>query len=327
MTPAYEPAPCPVCASSDFESVAGPESIRDEIERLWKFHERRLRPDTPPERLADRVAFSQDPPWRLVRCRSCTLLYRNPRERPRELEQVYAGEEPDPAALDALFENQCRSYRLQARRLTRLVGRAGSGLEVGSYVGGFLAAAGERGWQVTGVDINESAVTYARARGFSVHLGDLASTPERPHDAVAIWNCFEQLADPRGTAVAARARLAASGIFAIRTPNAAFYLRLRPLLAGAASGAATALLAHNNLLSFPYRVGFTLSALRRLLASTGFRMVRAYGDPLVPVADEWTRGWAALEERVVKAALRPLGLGRSLSAGTAPWLEVYARLA
>ena len=49
--------------------------------------------------------------------------------------------------------------------------------------------------------------------------------------------------------------------------------------------AARAVLAQNNLLTFPYRWGFTPQSLTRLLSETGFSVRRIRGDVLVPVAD------------------------------------------
>jgi SAM-dependent methyltransferase len=324
--PAYELTPCPVCGGTDAAEVADADAMRDEIEMLWAFHTRRLRAATPPGLLADRVAFSQHPPLRLARCRRCTLVYRNPRERERELRDTYAAETPDPAALGSLFENQRVSYRTQARRLTRAFGRVGSGIEVGSYVGGFLAAARERGWRFDGLDINAAASAFAQSRGFRVTLGDLASLDgDRRVDVVAIWNCFDQLPDPRRAAAVARRLLAPGGMLTVRVPNGAFYVRLRPHLRGPLAPVARALLAHNNLLGFPYRHGFTLPSLARLLGDAGFAMVRAYGDALVPIGDRWTRPWATLEERALKLVLRQLARAGRHLAPLAPWLEVYAR--
>jgi hypothetical protein len=318
--------PCPVCGARESTEIAGPEDVRAEVEALWEFHTRRLRPDTPPELLIDRVAFSQQPPVRVVECTRCGLVYRNPRERAHELRDTYAGEEPDPATLDALFENQRIAYRAQARRLTEELGRTGSGLEVGSYVGAFLDAAREEGWRFEGLDVNPIANDFATSRGFRVMLGELESmeTGQR-YDAVAIWNCFDQLADPRAAAVKAREILAAGGVLAVRVPNGAFYARLRQALDGPAAPGARALLAHNNLLTFPYRLGFTLKSLELLLGKAGFRITRTFGDTLVPTADDWTRGWAAAEERAIKTLLRSLSLAGRVGAEGSPWLEVYAR--
>jgi hypothetical protein len=80
-------------------------------------------------------------------------------------------------------------------------------------------------------------------------------------------------------------------------------------------------LAHNNLLTFPYRYGFTIHSLTGLLERVGFTIRRVEGDVLVPIADEWTRPWASLEERVVKLAL---GAAARRKARWAPWIEVYA---
>ena len=93
-------------------------------------------------------------------------------------------------------------------------------------------------------------------------------------------------------------------------------------LDGIAGPIARALLAHNNLLGFPYRHGFTVQSITLLLEDTGFDVVRTHGDALVPIADEWTRGWAAAEERMIKAAMKTLG---ALDNDGAPWFEVYAR--
>ena len=319
-----ELAPCPVCGTAESEVVAGGEQIREEMEALWEFHSARLRPGTPPAHLADRVAFSQRPPLAVVRCAGCGLVYRNPREREHALRDVYAGESPEPAVLEGLFETQRTAYAAQAGRLTESAGRPGRVVELCSYVGGFLAAATELGWHAEGVDVNPAANAFAREHGFTVHEGELDDYhPTTPPDAVAIWNCFDQLADPAAAAHRARTILARRGLLTVRVPNGAFYASVRPHLDGPGAALARALLAHNNLLGFPYRHGFTLPSLTYLLRRTGFAVERVYGDTLVPIADEWTQPWAAWEERVVKGTLRLLGSGE---ADAAPWLEVHARV-
>ena len=297
---------------------------------------RRLRPGAPPAHLADRVAFSQRPPLRVARCSACGLVYRNPRERAFELRDIYEEDALEPAVYKSLFENQREAYRTQVKRLTRALGRTGSALEVGSYVGAFLAAARDGGWTCTGLDVNEPASAFARQQGLSVEPGALdddglrngssgGAAATTPVDAVVIWNCFEQLADPRAVATAARARLSAGGIFAVRVPNGAAYAALVRIRRGPAAPLAKALLAHNNLLGFPYRHGFTVRSLSFLLERTGFKVERIYGDALVPIADQWTRHWAALEERTVKRALRLVAKAGRAGASTAPWIEVYAK--
>ena len=321
--PALELTACPVCSGDDTDELADADAVRSEVESLWQFHTRRLHPRTPPEHLVDRVAFSQRPPLRVVQCRTCGLVYRNPRERAHELTGTYEGEAPETSVLDALFATQLDAYRAQARRLHGVLGRHGSGIEVGSYVGGFLAAARERRLDFEGLDINETASAFARKKGFRVTIGDLESWSERRAvDVVAIWNCFDQLPDPRRAAIIARSLLRPGGVIAIRVPNGGFYAELRRRRSGPMSPIATAMLAHNNLLGFPYRHGFTVGALGRLLGAVGFEVVSTYGDTLVPIADRWTRRWGALEERLVKGVLR--AVTTVAGAERAPWFEMYA---
>ena len=120
--------------------------------------------------------------------------------------------------------------------------------------------------------------------------------------------------------------LSPGGIVALRVPNGEAYARWRDAAEhGRTAPLARAVLAHNNLLTFPYRYGFTLRSLRRLLRDAGLGIVHVHGDTLVPVADEHTRRWARVEERAVKGALRVLRSLRLTPASASPWLEVYAR--
>jgi 2-polyprenyl-3-methyl-5-hydroxy-6-metoxy-1,4-benzoquinol methylase len=325
MSVAYELARCAVCGGADARELAAADDLRVEVEALWAFHSRRLRADTPPAQLMDRVAFSQHAPLRVVRCDACGLVYRNPVERARELEASYEDESPTTERMRALHDTQRAAYAAQAARLTRVFGRQGAGIEVGSYVGAFLASAHDAGWQFAGVDINACANAFTRSLGFEVHDGPIESLDERRRvDVVAIWNCLDQLADPAAALRAARAHLRSGGMLAVRVPNGACYAALRPLLRTAAAPVARAWLAQNNLLGFPYRFGFTPASLARLVERLGYRVEHLHGDVLVPIADRWTRPWARVEERVVK---RAIGAVARLSDEVAPWFEMYARAA
>lgn len=317
----YEFASCPVCGSIESAELADREAIRRELERLWEFHGRRLRSGIPPERLIDRVAFSQDPPFRLARCRGCGHLYRNPRERHETLSTAYNDSTPDEGVLRTLFDTQREAYAAQARRLTEVADKRGRGLEVGSYVGGFLAAAKDYGWVFEGVDISAHATAFATRQGFTVTCGEITTlAASRPYDVIAIWNTFEQLYDSREAVSYARRLMRHSGTLVVRIPNGRFYERWRARLDGPMAAVAERLLAHNNLLSFPYRQGFTSQSLGRLLHESGFEIVRVFGDTLVPIADQWTSEFGAAEERLVKRLERLLQHGWH-----APWVEVYAR--
>jgi SAM-dependent methyltransferase len=323
----YELTSCIVCSSSDAQELVSADDAKDEIEQLWEYHQKRLEPDIPTSHLMDRVAFSQRAPLRLVRCDDCGLVYRNPVERATEVAEIYEEEGPDASVLRALHDTQRSAYDAQAARLTEIFGRRGTGIEVGSYVGAFLAAARDAGWQFTGVDVNAETNAFTRSLGFQVDDGTIESLDaERRADVVAIWNCLDQLADPASAVRAARTHLASGGMLAVRVPNGACYAAFQPLLRSPLAGVAREWLAQNNLLGFPYRYGFTPTALTRLVERNGMRVEQVVGDVLVPIADRWTKRWAALEERLVK---RLIGAGARISRGDkplAPWFELYARV-
>ena len=327
MSVSYELARCAVCGGANARELASSEQVHAEVEALWAFHLARLRPHTPPEQLMDRVAFSQHAPLRLVRCRDCGLVYRNPVERATELSEAYTDSSPTTERMQALHDTQRASYATQAKRLADTFGRRGSGIEVGSYVGAFLAAARDRGWRFAGVDVNACANAFTRSLGFQVHDGALESLDGAHRvDVVAIWNCLDQLPDPVATLRAARNRLAPGGMLALRVPNGACYAALRPLLTTSLAPVARQWLAQNNLLGFPYRFGFTPSSLDRALSRLGFRVERVVGDVLVPIGDKWTRRWARVEERLVKRLGAVMARAPVRDRVLAPWIELYARL-
>ncbi|HZS62352.1 MAG TPA: class I SAM-dependent methyltransferase [Gemmatimonadaceae bacterium] len=317
----YELTPCPICGGRECTELAGRDQIRSDVERLWAFHERRLRGDTPPASLADRVVFSQHPPLRLVQCDRCAHVYRNPWERRESLASAYRSDAPSDEILRALLETQRVTFSAQARRLRRFVGAAGRGLEVGSYVGGFLAAARDVGWAFEGVDLSQRVVRFAAGAGFDVIHSEIEQVGgSKRYDAITIWNTFEQLYDSHAVLAAVRRLLKPRGVFVVRVPNGRFYVRWRARLRGPLATIAERLLVHNNLLSFPYRQAFSDSSMHRLLADNGLAIEHVFGDTLVPIADQWTTQIGAVEERVVKRLERLTQRG-----WRAPWVEVYAR--
>src|SRR6266516_6901345 len=156
----YELSGCPICGSNDGSVIADREAIQQETERVWSFHARRFRHPVPPKYLTDRVVFSQSPPLRLIRCAVCTHLYRSPRESAETLRRTYAETALSESVYESLFENQRTAYRAQVRRLRNFAGKINRGLEVGSYMGGFLAAARDAGMSLTGIDVNRSEAEF-----------------------------------------------------------------------------------------------------------------------------------------------------------------------
>lgn len=331
---------CPVCGATARRTVVQADTIDAQLAWLEAFHRRRLKPAARVRReaaLAERASFTQDDPRAIVGCRSCGLVFRHPRRSPGAVERDYAADRYGAERLRSLFAAQVRAYDEKLATLAALVRtrRAPRVLEIGSFVGGFLTAAGSAGWEVLGVDPGEEVVEFCRARGLPVERGtveDLVIAPASL-DAVAVWNTFDQIAAPGPTLVCAARCLRPDGVLAIRIPNGRYFSDAMVRLAldpEPVRQYRLRALAWNNLLGFPYLHGYSVATLDRLVARYGFERVLAAPDTLLPLADRDTRWWAVVEERAVKAACR-MGWRRQIAGparlAAAPWLDVYYRRA
>lgn len=95
-------------------------------------------------------------------------------------------------------------------------------LDIGCGNGRFLAWARTAGWtSCTGTEVDPNAAVKARARGFTVHLGEvteLLATGER-FDVITISHVVEHVHDPRSLLQTAQQLLEPGGVLWIETPN------------------------------------------------------------------------------------------------------------
>lgn len=259
---------------------------------------------------------------RMVRCRQCGVVYRNPRPSVAELGQAFAEadfEGKEPGWLD---QRRGRNFR---RFLDRWQGSPGRLLDVGCGDGWFLQLARERGWEAVGIDLSREAVRQARERfGVDARCGELRSFgfPDGAFSLVTLWNVLELVPDPVGFLGEVRRVLEPGGTLFIRTQNYLFH-RLSFLLTGW-------LPRGNPYLAFIFHLtSFTPRSLRLLLRRTGFVPVRVannpptWGDPYQAVggAEPFLTA-AKLGIHAVAQALYLVSAGRWI---LGPSLEAYAR--
>ena len=164
-------------------------------------------------------------PFGVVRCPRCSLLFVSPRLRPEALQRLY--DEPQyhqgvyGGAAELFLQRRWTAGRLALA--TRELGRPPSGarlLEVGAGHGLFLEAARERGFDVVGVELSQTAAAYARSSlGLTVHSTQLADAPlDGRFDVVCAWDTLEHVPDPVEFWRTVRAVLADDGVVLFSTP-------------------------------------------------------------------------------------------------------------
>ena len=259
----------------------------------------------------DLTQFMHGAPGEIHGCAMCGALRRE-EDRPAD----YKSERYDWALMKLLYPRYRRAFERKRKRLEPLLPAHAHILEVGSHLGAFLETAENWGWKPIGLDIGEETSAFSRHEGGTVRRVDLEDFHGRPGamDAVVIWNCFEQLEDPRRTLVRARELLTRDGLTILRVPNADYYLRHTT-----ATLHDLRILAYNNLLGFPYLNGYTAGTLRALLRSSGYQPVAAFGTSIL------TPPYPAMRGRVRREWNRVQTDSEGLAPEESPWIEVVGR--
>lgn len=168
-----------------------------------------------------------EPPFQIVKCGKCTLVYLgNPPDEGSIYEQYYESSEPDGAKYRANSDDPflAELYAINTQRSARLAELKSSGslLDVGCGRGNFIAVARDYGFDTCGIDIADRAVAYARNQ-FKLkvdvaRLDDLAQSSSR-FDIITLWHVLEHFVDPFKPLQQVRLLLRERGICIIEVPN------------------------------------------------------------------------------------------------------------
>ena len=154
---------------------------------------------------------------RIVECRSCHLVYMNPRPHHEAVVENYGDVEDQ----EYIEEEQGRLETFaESLELVQRYRPSGRLLDVGCHVGTFLTLAEAAGYEVAGVEPSRWGAEIARTRiDGNVHCGAIedAPLPEGGYDVITLWDVIEHLPDPALDIRAIHAALRPGGIFAVST--------------------------------------------------------------------------------------------------------------
>jgi len=313
--------------------LANARRLQEECRTRELFVAHRLTRPPQPDESKDLTEFFHTEGADVLACETCGLLARNEHEPPPA--QEYSEDEYDPAVMEHQYPRYLEAFRKKENPYRNLLPRGSRVLEIGSHYGAFLQVAGEWGWKAEGVDPGKDTSRFAQSKGFTVHVAALedCSFPAEHFDGVFIWNCFEQIEDPRPTLVVCRGVLKRNGLLAVRTPDGQFYALCERLLSDAevrpeAKDFLLRAMGYNNLLGFPYLYGHSRATLRRLIQPYGFEMQGTLSSELLTFPLPENPHWVDREEREISAGLRLLEnsvLIDQSGPSIGPWVEAWFR--
>jgi 2-polyprenyl-3-methyl-5-hydroxy-6-metoxy-1,4-benzoquinol methylase len=166
---------------------------------------------------------------RIVRCRTCDLVFVNPTFDEAHYKQVYASQAYQDIVRDlGINSHEYRVNRFGVERVGIMAGhlrvpagRAPRYLDVGCSTGFVVEAARDRGWEAIGIDLNPSAIEFGCSRGLDLRTVALEDSGFAPgtFDAVSLFDVLEHLLDPARTLCACTELLAPGGILFLYVPN------------------------------------------------------------------------------------------------------------
>jgi 2-polyprenyl-3-methyl-5-hydroxy-6-metoxy-1,4-benzoquinol methylase len=176
-----------------------------------------------------------DPPFKVRRCKHCSLGYTSPRCQAADLAQVYGDgyfENDASAALGySSYSRDVTAYVRTFRRKVPVISRHATGprvLDVGCAAGAFLVAMREQGYEPHGLELAPAMVRHAREEfGLSeVYQGTLDSAPfpRAWFDVITLFDVLEHVPDPVGVLQQARTFLRPGGILVLQTQDLSSWL-------------------------------------------------------------------------------------------------------
>lgn len=161
-------------------------------------------------------------PFQMVRCSSCRFIYLNPRPTNEALLRFYQDYLPEGESSVEAWQKMMESI---FKRIADLIGqykKRGKLLDVGAGFGFFLSEMKKRGWDVSGVEISQKAIDYARdVMGIHIRSGPLEKVgfPEREFDVVSGFYVIEHLPRPMEFLKECYRILKPGGLLLLRYPH------------------------------------------------------------------------------------------------------------
>jgi SAM-dependent methyltransferase len=138
-------------------------------------------------------------------CRICGFTFMNPRLLPDEMYKIYTTPEYWKTAYRDYFDGEAiriENSNLRFRLCERHIPQFGRLLDLGCATGFFASVAAERGFDVTGVDLNPAMIEFGKQRyGIDLRVSRVEDCDFQPEsiDVVSMWGLDSHFFDFRST--------------------------------------------------------------------------------------------------------------------------------
>jgi SAM-dependent methyltransferase len=168
------------------------------------------------------IPLYQEGLFQMVKCSSCQFVFLNPRPTSDSLFRFYQEYLPKEESSIESWKKMMKPVFHRATHLLQQYAREGKLLDVGTGFGFFLAEMKKKGWDVTGVEISQKGMDYARdVLGLAIYPGPLekANFPDRYFDAITGFYVIEHLPQPIGFLRECHRILKPGGLLLLRYPH------------------------------------------------------------------------------------------------------------
>jgi SAM-dependent methyltransferase len=157
--------------------------------------------------------------FRVVRCKTCSLIFVNPQPSLDQLGRYYPAthQVSKPAAYERM------DARPRIRDVKNLLpGKPGKILDIGCGKGLFLAGLKDLGWQAVGVEMSETSGQYARTLDLDICSRSLENCAfeRESFDVITLFHSLEHMHNPIQTLQHIYTLLRPGGCLLIEVPNA-----------------------------------------------------------------------------------------------------------
>lgn len=164
----------------------------------------------------------QEGRFQMIQCSSCQFIYLNPRPTGDALLRFYQDYLPEDESSIRAWQRMMKPIFTKAAALIVKYQKRGRLLDVGAGFGFFLSEMKGRGWEVSGIEVSQKAIDYARdVLGLHIQPGPLERVgfPENQFDVVSGFYVIEHLPQPMEFLKECHRILKSGGLLLLRYPH------------------------------------------------------------------------------------------------------------